>query len=106
MRATPKENSPNIILRCRSRQVVSTVTQIESPIFMSSLILLQSITGEFHYNWAIMIKQIIVQLIRSQSPPFNKELMCIFSINRAQCKYIVLIHENIELMLIVRVVEW
>ena len=105
MRATSKDNSPNIIIRCRSRHVTLMVNQIESRIVMSILILLQSITGQFHYNFAIIVKQIIVQLIRPQSPPFNKELRCIFSIIRAQCKYIVLIRKNIELMPIVRVVE-
>jgi hypothetical protein len=105
MRTTSQDNSPNIIIRCRSGQVVSMLTQIESHIFMSSLILLQSITSQFHCNWAIMIKQIMVQLIRPQSPPFYKELICIFSVNRTQSKYIVLIHENIELMLIIKVTE-
>ena len=106
MQAIGQNNSPGIILRGDQEQTVSIVTRIESPIIMSSLIILQPITTRFHNNSTIVIKQIIVQLIRVQGSPFNIPIICTFNVNREQCKYILLIPESTEFMLIIKVAEF
>ena|SRR5918996_1877694 len=105
MQAIGQKNSLSIIVHRRQEHAVLMVTRIESPLIMSSLILLQSITTRFYNNCTIVIKQIIVQLVGVQGSPFNISIMCTFNINREQCKYILLIRESIEFMLIIKVAE-
>jgi hypothetical protein len=105
MQAIGQKNSPSIIARRHQGQAVSMVTRIESPLIMSSLILLQSITTRFYNNCTIVIKQIIVQLIRVQGSHPNIPIICTFNVNREQSKYIILIRESIEFMLIIKVAE-
>ena|ERR671919_679181 len=105
MQAIGQMNSPGIIVRHHQEQAVSMVTRIESPIILSSLILLQSITTRFYNNCTIVIKHIIVQLTRVQGSHSNKPIICTFNVNREQSKYILLIRESIEFMLIIKVAE-
>ena len=103
--AIGQKNSPSIIARRHQGQAVSMVTRIESPLVMSSLILLQSITTRFYNNCTIVIKQIIVQLIRVQRSHSSIPIIRSFNVNREQCKYILLMRESIEFMLIIKVAK-
>jgi hypothetical protein len=99
MQATSQNNSHNIPICYHQDQTASIVTRIEGSIIMS-IVISQSIMTQFYNNGTIVIKQSIVQLIRLQSSSFNALVTSTFRINREQRKYILLIFEAIEFMLV------
>ena len=74
------------------------IIRIENPLMTLTLVLLQSIAGQFYNNCTIVITQTIVQLIRLQSSLINMQKMCALKIRGEQCSYILLMRASAAFM--------